>query len=130
MKIGQVAKEYGLSADTLRYYEKTGLIDPVEKDQSGIRNYQDKDLRRIRFIKIMREAGLSIQDIKQYVDLFHQGLITIDERKTILDERLKSLYQKRDALDKTINELESLLDDFDNTLLKRENENYGPGRRK
>ena len=86
MLISKVAKQFDLSADTIRYYEKAGLIDPVSKDSSGNKDYQEKEMRRINFIKCMKAAGLSIENIKAYVDLFHQGLDTIPQRKGILEK--------------------------------------------
>lgn len=58
MKINGVSEKLGVSQDTLRYYERIGLIQPVQRSQSGIRDYGDADLQRIEFIKCMRSAGL------------------------------------------------------------------------
>ena len=61
MKIAEVSERYGLSSDTLRYYERIGLIAPVNRNGSGIRDYNDLDIRRVEFIKCMRSAGLPIE---------------------------------------------------------------------
>ena len=61
MKIMEVSQNYGISSDTLRYYERIGLIPPVHRNGSGIRDYNELDLRRVEFIKCMRRAGLPVQ---------------------------------------------------------------------
>lgn len=58
MTISEVSKLYDMSIDTIRYYEKLQLMEPVPKDESGRRDYQEKDLRRLRFLKLMRSAVL------------------------------------------------------------------------
>ena len=72
MKISEVSKKYNLPADTLRYYEKLGLIDNVTKE-SGVRNYSEEDCSRIEFIICMKHAGLSLEDIKRFIDLNKLG---------------------------------------------------------
>ena len=70
MTISEVSKKYDLSQDTLRYYEKIGLLSNVPRNQSGIRNYDDKSCRQIEFIKCMRSAGMQIEALVKYMDLF------------------------------------------------------------
>ena len=60
MKIAEVSERYNISSDTLRYYERVGLIPPVNRNISGIRDYNELDIRRVEFIKCMRSAGLPI----------------------------------------------------------------------
>jgi DNA-binding transcriptional MerR regulator len=69
MKIAEVSEQYGLSADTLRYYERVGLIPPVNRTETGIRDYNELDLRRVDFVKCMRSAGLPIEVLIEYVAL-------------------------------------------------------------
>ena len=64
MTIKEVATKFSLTNDTLRYYEKVGLIGPIKKNKSGIRDYQEEDLKRIEFIKCMRSVGISIEVLK------------------------------------------------------------------
>lgn len=120
MLISKVAEKFDMSADTIRYYEKAGLIDPVAKDASGKKDYQEKELRRINFIKCMKAAGLSIENIRNYVDLFHQGLETIPQRKEILANQLDELLVKRKELDATIAYLQQKIENYDQTMVKRE----------
>lgn len=122
MRIAEVSKQFALSADTLRYYEKIGLMNPVAKDKSGIRNYQEQDLKRINFIKCMRMAGLGIEAIKRYVDLFNEGLDTIPQRKQILVEQEEILKTKMRELQITIDYLHNKIESYEDTLVKREKE--------
>lgn len=113
MKISEVSKFFNISGDTLRYYEKIGLIDPVERLENGLRNYSEKDLNRIRFIKCMRQAGLSIESILNYIELFKQGDSTLEERKEIL-------YNEKYKLEKTIANLEETLNYLNNKIKRYE----------
>src|SRR5512142_1261069 len=87
MRIAEVSERYSLSQDTLRYYERVGLIPPVNRSESGIRDYNELDLRRVEFIKCMRGAGLPVEVLIEYVALVQQGDKTIDARKDILIEQ-------------------------------------------
>ena len=91
MTISEVSEKYGLPADTLRYYEKVGLIPPVHRKESGIRDYTPQDCGWVEFIKCMRGAGLSIETLIEYVALFRRGNRTLQKRKNLL-------IQERDAL--------------------------------
>lgn len=82
MQISEVAKEFGLTTDTLRYYEREGLIGPIAKGKNGIRNYTEEDIKRIQFVKCMRAAGLEISFLKRYLQLFEGGDKTVKERRT------------------------------------------------
>ena len=83
VKIKEVSEKYGLSLDTLRFYEKKGLVEQISKNSSGVREYTEKDLQRLEFIKCMRSAGLSIKVLKRYVDLCDEGDDTSEEIKKI-----------------------------------------------
>ncbi|MEG0367928.1 MAG: MerR family transcriptional regulator [Coprobacillus sp.] len=120
MKIAEVCKQFDLTADTLRYYEKIQLMEPVKKDSSGQRNYDEHDLRRINFIKCMRTAGLSIENIKLYVDLFNEGEHTIPDRKQILINQKHLLADKMSELQRVMDYLNNKIDNYEETLVKRE----------
>lgn len=120
MKISEIAERYNLSIDTIRYYEKAGLIDPVGKNESGRKVYEEKEMRRINFVKCMRQAGMSIEKIKQYVDLFHEGLETIPERKRILESQLDMLIEQQKELDAQVEFLQKKIANYENTIVKKE----------
>lgn len=86
MKISEVSEQSGLSADTLRYYEKVGLLPTVNRTNGGVRDYSELDLRRVDFIKCMRTAGLPIETLIAYFALVRQGDETIAARKEILQK--------------------------------------------
>ena len=122
MTIKEVSKQFNISSATLRYYEKIGLMDPVVKNESGHREYEEKDLRRINFIKCMRTSGVSIEGIKKYVDLFNEGGHTISERKQILVEQLNELTLQVENLQTVVTYLKNKIENYEETLVKREME--------
>ena len=96
MTIAETAKKYDISADTLRYYERIGLIPPVPRTRSGIRDYDESSCGWVEFTKCMRGAGLQIEALIEYMDLFEQGEQTAAARKAILEEQ-RGLVEKRIA---------------------------------
>ena len=120
MRIAEVGERYGISVDTLRYYERIGLIPPVHRNEGGIRDYNDLDLRRVEFIKCMRSAGLSIEVLIEYVDLVQQGDDTIETRKGILKEQRELLLARMKELQKTLDLLDHKIDVYENAVLKKE----------
>lgn len=80
MTIAEVSRMFEISADTLRYYERIGLLPAVPRTSGGIRDYGEKDLGWIAFIKRMRSAGLPIEALIEYVELFQQGDASIQAR--------------------------------------------------
>jgi len=120
MKIKDVVKEYGLSADTLRYYEKIGLIDPVKKDESGHRHYRKKDLYRIEFLKRMRLAGCSIETLQKFVELYNEGPDTIPQRQALLHEQRDLLEEKIKTLETARTYLEEQLAYYDQHMIVKD----------
>lgn len=94
MRINEVSKQLDISCDTLRYYEKIGLIGPIKKTSGGIREYQQVDINTIKFIKCMRSAGLSIEFLIEYMTLIKKGDETKNERKELLIKQREILKQK------------------------------------
>ncbi len=106
MKSAAVSEKYGLSLDTLRYYERIGLIPTVTRTPNGIRDYSEMDISRVEFIKCMRKAGLPIEVLIDYVGLVQQGDATVDARKEILKEQREMLAAKIGELQKTMDLLD------------------------
>lgn len=120
MKIAEVSKQYGLSADTLRYYERIGLLPSVTRNTSGIRDYSDQDCARVQFVKCMRGAGVSIEALIEYMALFEQGDETIEARKTLLEEQ-RDLVQARIAeMQAGLDRLNYKIDNYEQTILASE----------
>ena len=119
MQISEVAEKFNLTTDTLRYYEREGLIGPIAKGNNGIRNYTEQDLQRIQFIKCMRSAGLEISFLKRYIKLFDAGDKTIKERREILVEQRKILKEKIDAMQEAYDRLNYKIDLYDKNMLDK-----------
>lgn len=122
MKIAEVSGQYAISSDTLRYYERIGLIPPVTRNESGIRDYSEIDIRRVEFIKCMRSAGLPIEALIEYVGLVQQGDHTIDARKEILVEQRKQLAARMKEMQKTLDILDHKIEVYENAVLVKEKE--------
>jgi DNA-binding transcriptional MerR regulator len=120
MKIAEVSERYGISSYTLRYYERIGLIRPVNRNASGIRDYTEIDLRRVEFIKCMRSAGLPIETLIEYVGLVQQGDDTIEARKEILKEQRALLLGRMKEMQKTLDLLDHKIEVYENAVLKKE----------
>ena len=120
MKIKEVSAKSGVSADTLRYYEKIGLVDPVQRNANGIREYRPEDLGRIEFIKCMRSSGLSIETLRLYISLYHIGETTIEERKNILIDQRAKIQEKVNELQETIGKLDGKIENYEERILVAE----------
>jgi DNA-binding transcriptional MerR regulator len=120
MKIAEVSEQYGLSSDTFRYYERIGLIPPVNRNGSGIRDYTELDIRRVEFAKCMRSAGLPVEVLIEYIALVQQGDKTIEARKDILVEQRELLVARMAQMQKTLDILDHKIEVYEKTVLKNE----------
>ncbi|WP_028042425.1 MerR family transcriptional regulator [Candidatus Stoquefichus massiliensis] len=116
MKINEVAHMYNMTQDTLRYYEKIGLLDPVLKDKCGNRDYRSQDLKRLEFIRCMRDAGLSIQVLQKYIQLYNQGDKTVEERKKLLIQQKEELMKKKECIQVSIDKLNHKIENYEKLL--------------
>ncbi|WP_449354726.1 MerR family transcriptional regulator [Virgibacillus natechei] len=100
--MNEVKQKIGLSASTLRYYEKEHLIPEINRDSSGNRSYTDTDIEWISFIKTLRDTDMPIHLIKNYVSLFQEGSKTIATRKELIESHKekvqKEVEQKLESL--------------------------------
>ena len=103
--IKEVSEKYGISDDTLRYYERIGMIPPVTRTAGGIRNYTDKDQSWIELVLCMRNAGLPIEAIIEYVRLYQLGDSTFGERLQLLKEQREALIEQKKKIDSTLERL-------------------------
>lgn len=120
MTITEVAKLYDLSADTLRYYERVGIIPSVNRNSNGIRNYTENDCGWVEFAKCMRSAGLPVEVLIEYVALFQKGDVTVEARKEILIEQRDKLKERIEEMQKTLQRLNYKIENYDNGLRKAE----------
>lgn len=106
MTIKEVSEKYGLSQDTLRYYEKIGVIPPVTRTSGGIRNYTEQDIGWVENAVCMRSAGLPVEVIAEYCRLFSMGDPTIGARLELLTEQRKKLIERKEQLEAEISRLD------------------------
>lgn len=106
MTISQVSKMYSLTQDTIRYYEKIGIIPKVPRNKSGIRDFDENSCKWLEFIKCMRASGMSIEALIKYVEYFKQGNNTINDRKKLLIEQREKLMKKQNDIENTIKRLD------------------------
>lgn len=122
MTIAEVAKKYDLTPDTLRYYERIGLIPGVGRTSGGIRDYQEEDCRWIEFIKCMRGAGLPVETLIEYVRMFQTGDTTIQARKELLVEQRDILKERIEEMQSTLGRLNTKIRRYENVIVPIEDE--------
>jgi DNA-binding transcriptional MerR regulator len=120
MTIAETGAKYGLTTDTLRYYEHIGLIPPVTRARSGRRDYGESDCLWVSFIKCMRKAGIPVDVLKRYVRLFQKGDETREMRKKILCEQRDLLAARIADLQKTAELLDYKIANYDTVLVEYE----------
>ena len=122
MTIAEVSKQFELSQDTLRYYERIGLIPGVGRTSGGIRDYTEEDCRWVGFIKCMRSAGLPIEVLIEYVTLFQQGDETKEARKQLLIDQRKILKTKIEEMQDILERLDYKIARYEEKIVEKENE--------
>ena len=105
MTIKEVSEKYEISQDTLRYYERVGMIPPVTRTAGGIRNYPKEDPRWVELAQCMRSAGLPVEAMIEYVRLFQEWDSTISARLQLLTDQREMLLEQRRQIDETLNRL-------------------------
>ncbi|SHI27229.1 MerR family transcriptional regulator [Desulfosporosinus lacus] len=105
MNIAVVSKKFDLSQDTLRYYERVGMIPPVNRTPSGIRDYTEENCKWVELAKCMRSAGLPVEVMIEYLKLTQQGDETIPARRELLLEQREQLLAQKAAIESTLDRL-------------------------
>ena len=116
MTIKEVCEKYNLTADTLRYYERVGMIPPVTRTAGGIRDYLEEDLKWVELAKCMRSAGLPVEAMIEYLKLFQQGDETISARLSLLREQMELLEDKEAQIKKTKERLQYKIERYEEAL--------------
>jgi len=122
LTITEVSEKYDVSNDTLRYYERIGLIPRVNRNTSGNRNYTEENCRWVEFVICMRSAGLPIEALIEYVNLFQQGDDTSEARKEILLEQRKHLITRMEIMQKTLERMNHKIERYEQIIVNREKE--------
>ena len=105
MTIRKVSEKYHISQDTLRYYERIGLIPAVHRTAGGVRDYQETDLGWVEHAICMRSAGVSVEALIEYVRLYQQGDATIEARLHLLQEQEQLLQAQYQQIETTLKRL-------------------------
>lgn len=105
MNIKEASQQTGVPAATIRYYEKEGLIPNIDRSEVGVREIDDRIIRRINFAKTMRAAGMSIDSLRQYIQLFDANDDNEQQQRELLEEQLAIMEEKRDDLQFAIDHL-------------------------
>ncbi len=120
MKIAEVSKLCGVTADTLRYYERAGLLRNIARNASGIRDYNDVNIATVNFVKCMRSAGVSIEALVEYMDLFDQGDSTLAARKALLEEQRDLIAARVADMQAGLNRLDFKIANYETLIVAAE----------
>lgn len=120
MTIAEVSRQYGVSPDTLRYYERIGLIPPVPRNKSGIRDYDEASCGWVELMKCMRASGVQIEALVEYVALFRQGDETLEARKALLIEQRDLMLARMSELQASINRLNQKIEHYEQSVAAKE----------
>ena len=102
--IGQVSEMFNIPVSTLRYYDKEGLFPGIER-KSGIRKFSAREIEALRVIECLKNSGLEIREIKQFMEWSTEGSATYQQRKELFETRLKKVAEEMDNLQKTMDML-------------------------
>ncbi len=116
LTIKEVSEKYDIPSETLRYYERVGVIPTVTRTAGGIRDYSDTDIQWVENAKCMRAAGLPIEVIIEYLRLFREGDSTIKARLDLLSEQREILLKQYKQLEETINRLDYKISKYQEAL--------------
>jgi DNA-binding transcriptional MerR regulator len=122
MTIAEVAEKYGLTTDTLRYYERVGLLPPVTRDKGGMRDYGEIDCQWVDFIVCMRGAGVAVAALLEYIALFKKGDGTREARKKILQEQRRLLAKRMDDMKTALDKLDFKVAYYDTAIRSAEDQ--------
>lgn len=120
MTITEVSKKYDITPDTLRYYERIGLIPPVPRTKGGVRDYDENSCGWVELMKCLRSAGVQIEALIKYVELFRQGDGTIGERKALLIEQRDQMTARMAEMQKSLDRLNCKITRYEDGLAKKE----------
>lgn len=116
MTIKEVCEKYDITADTLRYYEKVGVIPEITRTAGGIRNYSESDLKWVENAICMRSAGVPVEMIIEYVRLFQMGDDTFEARCNLLKEAKVEVEAARKKYDDALKRLTYKIDKYEEAI--------------
>lgn len=116
MTIKEVCEKYDITADTLRYYEKVGVIPEIARTSGGIRNYSESDLKWVENAICMRSAGVPVEIITEYVRLFQMGDDTFEERCNLLKDAKVEVEAAKKKYDDALKRLTYKIDKYEEAI--------------
>ena len=116
MTISEVSKKYGISQDTLRYYERVGVLPPIHRTKGGLRDFTQEDCGWVELAGCMRSAGLPLEALTEYVRLCQEGDATIPDRRRLLLEQKDILSKQLKAIQETMERLEYKISCYDRAM--------------
>lgn len=122
MNIKKVSEQVGVSADTIRYYERIGLLPNITRNQSGIRDFTEQEIKILEFVLCFRKAGVSVESLIDYVSLLVEGEGTELARLEILREELEGLESRISELTAARDRLQFKVENYENLIAGREKE--------
>ena len=120
MTIAEVSRQFDITPDTLRYYERIGLIPPVPRTRGGLRDYGEESCGWIQLMKCMRAAGVQIEALIEYVDLFQQGDATLDARKALLIDQRDQLLERMEQMQQSLDRLNQKIQNYEQVMAAAE----------
>ena len=114
--IKEVSRQYGITQDVLRYYERAGMIPTVTRTAGGIRDYQEEDLGWVELALCMRSAGLSVEAISEYVRLSRLGDGTVKDRLALLQSQREGLLERQSQIAQALERLDHKIARYEDAL--------------
>ena len=127
MNIKKVCEQTGVSADTIRYYERIGLLPRVRRNKSGVRDFSEQDIAALEFIRCFRSAGMSVESLIEYMSLVEEGEGTEKARMKILEEQREKLISRIAELQAAKKRLDYKIENYKNIILKKEESLFEEG---
>lgn len=120
LSITQVSQKYDITSDTLRYYERIGLIPKVPRKANGNRYYNEGMQGWIEMIVCLRHSGVTVEALIDYAQMLQQVDTTLDAREELLKEQLSMLEEKKHNLDRAINRLKHKISLYETGEIKKD----------
>ena len=119
LTISDAARASGVSAHTLRYYERAGLLDPIDRGAGGHRRYAEEDLVRIQFLSKLRSTGMPIRQVRAYADLMRGGDETHEARLALLQEHREAVRARLAETERNLELIDRKIDFYRERLAAR-----------
>ncbi|AZQ42423.1 stress response transcriptional regulator NmlR [Streptococcus periodonticum] len=122
MNIKKVSELTGITADTIRYYERIGFIPPVPRNQAGIRDFSQHDIDILEFVRCFKKAGMSVESLIDYIGLLDKGEVSISARLAILQDEKEKLEERVNQLQQTLYRLNYKIENYKKKIVPIEKE--------